>query len=139
MSVRPTDCLLYLPDCMSVCLSIISVCLPVCLSVCVPVTTLSLPGDEEDVGLQEQLFVTVMELLHTILWRYFEKLEALGKQQIGRILLTIDDLDGKLFKSTSAIKMRLFELVIHSMNLVNKSFTPLQSYCHIKACNDVMS
>ena len=47
-----------------------------------------------------------MELLHTILWRFYEKAGSLTKDQIGRILLTIDDLEKKIFKSTSVIKMR---------------------------------
>ena len=63
-------------------------------------------GCEEEGGLQEQLFVTIMELLHTILWRFYEKAGSLTKDQIGRILLTIDDLEKKIFKSTSVIKMR---------------------------------
>ena len=65
-----------------------------------------LPGSEEEGGLQEQLFVTIMELLHTILWRYYEKAGSLSKDQIGRILLTVDDLEMKIFKSNSVIKMR---------------------------------
>jgi hypothetical protein len=48
-----------------------------------------------------------MELLHTVLWRYYEKAGSLTKDQIGRILLAIDELETKIFKSTSVIKMRL--------------------------------
>ena len=69
-------------------------------------TKLPVSGSEEEGGLQEQLFVTIMELLHTILWRFYEKAGSLTKDQIGRILLTIDDLEKKIFKSTSVIKMR---------------------------------
>ena len=64
------------------------------------------PGAEEEGGLKEQLFVTIMELLHMILWRYYEKAGSLSKDQIGRILLAIDELEPKIFKSTAAIKMR---------------------------------
>ncbi|XP_063686547.1 neurobeachin-like protein 1 isoform X2 [Bolinopsis microptera] len=81
------------------------------------VLCLMLGGSEEEGGLQEQLFVTIMELLHTILWRYYEKAGSLTKDQIGRILLAVDELESKIFKTTSVIKMRLFELIIHSMNL----------------------
>ena len=63
-------------------------------------------GSEEEGGLQEQLFVTIMELLHTVLWRYYEKAGSLTKDQIGRILLAIEELESKIFKPTPVIKMR---------------------------------
>ena len=50
--------------------------------------------------------MTIMELLHTILWRQYKKSGVLEKGQLGRILLTVEDLETRLFRSACVIKMR---------------------------------